>query len=149
MAPPSACCKTKAIVARGKDPPLSRSSPSFLIYQCQRDFVGSLEDAEKRRQLDSWNCRRLGQPANTREDVSSSQCSQKISGKSCTDKGGGLTSTSSSRVHYPESRTVLPTYPLPPYLPPSLPRRLAMSLGQELKGHGLRFHPLNAGMDNQ
>lgn len=65
MAPPSACCKTKAIVARGKDPPLSRSSPSFVIYQCQRDFVGSLEDAEKRRQLDSWNCRRLGHPRTT------------------------------------------------------------------------------------
>ena len=57
--------KQRPLLRVGKTRLLNRSSPSFVIYQCQRDFVGSLEDAEKRRQLDSWNCRRLGHPRTT------------------------------------------------------------------------------------
>ena len=144
MAPPSACCKTKGIVARGKDPPFERL---FSIYQCQRDFVGSLEDAEKRRQLDSWNCRRLGHPRTTckhqRGCVLQSVFSKKSLEKAAQIKVADLPAQAVQEF------TILsqgqPYLPLPPSLPPKavqclLSRRLAMPLRQELKGHGLRFH---------
>ena len=54
-----------------------------------------------------------------------------------------LAAQSISRIHYPESKTgCLPAYPSLPSFPV-----LAMPLGQELWGHGLRFHPLDAGLN--
>ena len=47
MAPPSACRETKAIVVVWKDPPFEPLFSTFVIYQCQRDYAGSLEDAKK------------------------------------------------------------------------------------------------------
>ena len=96
MAPPSAC-ETKAIVVVWKDPPFEPLFSTFVIYQCQRDYAGSLEDAE--RSDASWSHETVGgsatprPPAATREDVFSRRKLQEISGQSCTATSGGLTST--------------------------------------------------------
>lgn len=146
MAPPSACRETKAIVVVWKDPPFEPLFSTFVIYQCQRDYASSLEDAEKRRQLESSNRRWLSDPQTT---CSHEMCSSEGNFKKSLDKVAqlqvaDLPAQSISRIHYPESKTgCLPAYPSLSSFPV-----LAMPLGQELWGHGLRFYPLDAGLNH-
>ena len=119
MAPPSACRETKAIVVVWKDPPFEPLFSTFVIYQCQRDYAGSLEDAEKRCQLEPS----VAQRPLCLDHLQERMCSAVGNFKKSLDKAAqlqvsGFPAQSISRIHYPESKTgCLPAYPSLPSCP--------------------------------